>query len=231
MHSSVRPRAGLSRVFLSLLAGVALAMLPAVPAAAAPAPFPGGRPAFRFFGSEQGLPQITPSAFEQDARGFLWTGTGDGAAVYNGRAWKTVNMPNREESNTIRDIQVGADGSIWFATTIGLARLQDGQWTLFRVESGLPSNRVLSLAEERHGSQNVLWAGTDKGLASWDGTAWTVLDTRAAGLPHERITSLLALRTEQGIDQIDQDQAGDRSDHRVLGDHRFPPINPSQAAT
>jgi signal transduction histidine kinase/CheY-like chemotaxis protein/ligand-binding sensor domain-containing protein len=196
MFASARRRAALVRVFVFLLLGAALALLAVVPAVAVP--FPDGRPAFRFFGSEQGLPQITPQAFALDTWGFLWTGTGDGAAVYNGRSWKTVDMPNREESNTLKDILVSADGSIWFATTVGLAHLHDGQWTLFRVEAGLPSNRILCLAEERHGSRNVLWAGTDKGLASWDGTAWTVLDPRVAGLPHERITSLLALRTEQG---------------------------------
>ncbi len=159
---------------------------------------PGGRPSFRFFSSEQGLPQNTPEAFALDSRGFLWTGTQDGAAVYNGRFWKTVDMPNREESNHITDILAGADGSMWFATTIGLARLHDGQWTLFRKEQGLPSNRILCLAEERDGSRTVLWAGTDKGLAQWNGRVWTVLDARAAGLPNERVSSLLALKTDQG---------------------------------
>ena len=201
MYSSARRHAALGRVFLRLLAGAALSLLAAAPALAAGSsgvPGPAGRPAFRFFGSEQGLPQITPQAFAVDARGFLWTGTEDGAAVYNGRTWKAVDMPNREESNTIKDILASADGSIWFATTIGLAHLQNGQWTLFGVNTGLPSNRILCLAEERDGSRNVLWVGTDKGLARWDGSAWSVFDVRATGLPHERITSLLALQTAQG---------------------------------
>jgi len=202
MDSSARRHAALGRVFLRLLAGAALSLLAAAPALAAGiSEVTGsleGRPAFRFFGSEQGLPQITPQAFAVDARGFLWTGTGDGAAVYNGRTWKAVDMPNREESNTIKDILASADGSIWFATTIGLAHLQKGRWTLLGVNTGLPSNRILCLAEERDGSRNVLWVGTDKGLARWDGSAWSVFDVRETGLPHGRITALLALRTEQG---------------------------------
>jgi signal transduction histidine kinase/ligand-binding sensor domain-containing protein/CheY-like chemotaxis protein len=202
MYASVRRRAALGQVFLRLLAGAALTLLTAAPALAAgfsgvPG-IPEGRPSFRFFSSEQGLPQNTPQSFALDARGFLWTGTQDGAAVYNGRFWKTVDMPNREESNSITDILAGADGSVWFATTIGLARLYHGQWTLFRKSAGLPSDEILSLAEERDGSRTVLWAGTDKGLAQWNGTAWTVLDTRTAGLPDERIRSLLALQTDQG---------------------------------
>lgn len=200
MYASARHRAALGRVSLRLLAGVALlALAPTLAAALSNVPgFPEGRPSIRFFGSEQGLPQNTPQAFALDARGFLWTGTQDGAAVYNGRFWKAVDMPNREESNNIKDILAGADGSLWFATTLGLARLHNGQWTLFRQSAGLPSNRILSLAEERDGARTVIWAGTDKGLAQWNGTAWTVLDSRAAGLPDERIRSLLALQTEQG---------------------------------
>ena len=179
MYVSARLSAAPVRVFVRFLAGAALILLAVSSAAAVPLPnvsnpvppILDGRPAFRFFGSEQGLPQITPQAFAVDARGFLWTGTYDGAAVYDGRVWKAVDMPNREESNVIRDILPGADGSMWFATTIGLAHLQDGQWTLLGVNAGLPSNRILCLAEERDGSRNVLWVGTDKGLARWDGTA------------------------------------------------------------
>jgi len=189
----------LGQVFLRLLAGAALALLTVAPTRAAGVPAsPEGRPSFRLFGSEQGLPQNTPQAFALDARGFLWTGTQDGAAVYDGRSWKTVDMPNREESNSIQAILAGADGSMWFATTIGLARLHQGRWTLFRKDAGLPSDRIQSLAEERDGSRTVLWAGTDKGLAQWNGKTWTVLDARAAGLPDERIRSLLALQTDQG---------------------------------
>ncbi len=199
-YASARHRAALGRVSLRLLAGVALlALAPTLAAALSDVPgFPEGRPSIRFFGSEQGLPQNTPQAFALDARGFLWTGTQDGAAVYNGRFWKTVDMPNREESNNIKDILAGADGSLWFATTIGLARLHEGRWTLFRQDAGLPSDRILRLAEERDGARTVIWAGTDKGLARWDGRAWTVLDARAAGLPNEQIRSLLALQTDQG---------------------------------
>ncbi len=127
MDVSARSYAALGRIFLRLLAGAALTLLAAAPALAigfSDVPrLPEGRPSVRFFASEQGLPQSSPQAFALDARGYLWTGTQDGAAVYNGRSWKTVDMPNREESNSIRDILAGADGSMWFATGIGLARL------------------------------------------------------------------------------------------------------------
>ena len=75
MYASARRHAALGQIFLRLLAGAALTLLAAAPvfaAGIAEAPAgPEGRPAFRFFGSEQGLPQITPQAFTVDARGFL----------------------------------------------------------------------------------------------------------------------------------------------------------------
>jgi signal transduction histidine kinase/CheY-like chemotaxis protein/ligand-binding sensor domain-containing protein/HPt (histidine-containing phosphotransfer) domain-containing protein len=202
MYASARRHATLGQVFLRLVAGAALTLFAANPSPAAsisevPAS-PEGRPSFRFFGSEQGMSKNTPLAFALDARGFLWTGTQDGAAFYNGRVWKPVDMPNREESNTILDTLASADGSMWFATSIGLARLHEGRWTLFRKDAGLPANRILCLAEERDGSKTVLWAGTEKGLAQWNGKTWTVVDAQAAGLPNERISSLLALQTAQG---------------------------------
>src|SRR4051812_2134117 len=85
-----------------------------VAAAASAAPAPAGRPAIRFFGSEQGLPQNTPRAFALDARGVLWTGTFDGAAFYDGRSWTALDMPNRTVSNTVNDILGTADGAVWF---------------------------------------------------------------------------------------------------------------------
>src|SRR3954454_9450737 len=189
MYASARRRPALGRISLRLLAGAALTLVAAAPALAAGLSkvpgIPEGRPSFRFFASEQGLPQNPPQAFALDARGFLWTGTQDGAAVYNGRSWKTVDMPNRGESISIHDILTAADGSMWFATSIGLARLHDGQWTLFRQGAGLPSSRISSLAEERDGARTVIWAGTDKGLAQWNGRVWTALDSRTAGLPDE----------------------------------------------
>jgi signal transduction histidine kinase/CheY-like chemotaxis protein/ligand-binding sensor domain-containing protein len=185
----------LAEVTPVLLAVASAVAVPLPSAARTASPVPDGRPAIRFFGSEHGLPQNTPQAFAQDTQGFLWAGTQDGAAVYNGRTWKTVDMPNRTESNVIRDILASADGSVWFATTVGLARLHDGRWTLFHQDAGLPSNRIQRLAEGKEGGRTVLWAGTDRGLARWDGKAWMV--PHAAGAPGQ-ISSLLPVQTATG---------------------------------
>ena len=40
----------------------------------------------------------------RDALGYLWVGTQDGAARWNGREWLTIDMPDREVSNYVRSL-------------------------------------------------------------------------------------------------------------------------------
>src|SRR5262244_484625 len=112
-----------------------------------------GRLALHLFKDTDGLPQNTIRAMAFDQKNYLWVGTQDGAAYYNGRKWIVVNMPNRNVSNHIQALLVTADGSIWFGTAGGgLSRLKDGEWKSFDTSSGLPNNNVTSLLET--GSKN-----------------------------------------------------------------------------
>src|SRR5688572_21452163 len=78
-----------------------------------------GRPAIRVFSIKDGLPQNTIQAIAIDQKKYLWAGTQDGAAYFNGRKWTVVNMPTRNISNDIRAILVTSDGSILFGTFAG----------------------------------------------------------------------------------------------------------------
>src|SRR5581483_2446474 len=107
-----------------------------------------GRPAFRIFNDNNGLPQNSINCMTFDQKGYLWIGTNDGAAYYNGHKWNIINMPNRTVSNYIHTLKPGSDGSIWFGTYGGgLVRLKNGQWTTFDTKSGLPNNTVWRLLE------------------------------------------------------------------------------------
>ena len=44
-----------------------------------------GRPAIRVYTDQDGLPQNAITALAFDSNGYLWVGTKDGAAYYNGR--------------------------------------------------------------------------------------------------------------------------------------------------
>jgi signal transduction histidine kinase/CheY-like chemotaxis protein/ligand-binding sensor domain-containing protein/HPt (histidine-containing phosphotransfer) domain-containing protein len=158
-----------------------------------------GRFAFSHFTDRDGLPQNAIQAMAFDRKGYLWVGTQDGAAYYNGRAWTVLNMPNRTASNFVRSILVASDESIWFGRQEGgVSRLQDGTWTTFDEQSALPDKRVNALLETRapEGSP-VVWVGTDRGLARLAGEQWSRFDAQS-GLPDDRVTSLVETKDSDG---------------------------------
>ncbi|MBI4750149.1 MAG: GAF domain-containing protein [Acidobacteria bacterium] len=137
---------------------------------------PVGRPAFRVFTDRDGLPENTVHKIVFDQRGYLWVGTLDGAAYYNGRVWTLVNMPNRVRSNDVSALLAAKDGSLWFGTNGGgVSHLKDGQWRTFDQTSGLPTNPVFSLAEEiASDGHSILWLGMyGGGLARFENNTWT----------------------------------------------------------
>lgn len=96
-----------------------------------------GRPATRIYTDKDGLPHTAIMCMEFDKKGYLWVGTQDGAAYYNGNHWDVVNLPNRATSNFVRAILVSADGSICFGTLGGgVLRLKDGNWTVYEKTPG-----------------------------------------------------------------------------------------------
>ena len=158
-----------------------------------------GRVAFSHFTDRDGLPQNAIQAMAFDHKGYLWIGTQDGAAYYNGRVWAVVNMPNRTASNFVRSILVASDGSIWFGRQEGgVSRLKDGNWTTFDEKSVLPDKRVNALLETRRpDGVPVIWIGTDRGLAQLAGDQWSRFDAQS-GLPDDHVTSLAETKERDG---------------------------------
>lgn len=167
-------------------------------------PVDAGRPAVRIFNAETGLPENAITAMAYDRQGYLWAGTQDGAARYNGRNWTVVNMPNRKTSNWIRSMLSASDGSLWFGTDGGgLSQLKDGKWTTYEKESGLPNPWVLSLAESIDSDgKTILWAGTEGGgLARLKEGKFTVMD-RKSGLPSNVVQCLLETIAPDGSQSL-----------------------------
>lgn len=78
-------------------------------------------------------------------------------------------------SIVVRKGSGGEPESVWFGTAGGgVSRFEQGRWTTYRVEDGLPSNEVRGLAIDRY---NRVWAATSRGVAYFDGTRWVVYDT------------------------------------------------------
>ncbi len=213
---------------LQRTAGVllALAVCPGLGAPAAPRagdrPAPGdvfelAHPAVRVFSDRDGLPQNTVHAIDRDARGYVWVGTQDGAARFNGRDWTVFDMPDREVSNYVRALVAARDGSVWFGREGGGAvRLKDGRFSVFGRDSGLPAGRVNELLQARDGT---LWAATPGGAARFDGTRFVPVRD---GLRDGRLWVLQQIEDDSGQLRL---LAGGEGGLAVLDGARWKPID------
>lgn len=75
-------------------------------------------------------------------------------------------------SNSIRDIEISADSSLWIATTGGLVKLKGSTWQVYRTQnSDIPDNSIFALEVDSDGTG--IWVGmTSAGLAHFDGIRW-----------------------------------------------------------
>ncbi len=160
-----------------------------------------GRPYCRLFVDVDGLPQNTVHALLIDREGSLWVGTQDGAAAYDGRSWKRLDLPQPDQSNFVRSLLESHDGSLWIGRQAGgLAHYRDGAWVDVDFGStGLAGERVNALLETRGSDgESTLWVGTaESGLLRYDGVNWTGFGS-AAGLPSGQVWSLLETDGPEG---------------------------------
>ncbi len=132
-----------------------------------------------------GLPQPWVQTMTQTPDGYMWFGTQEGLARFNGAKFTTFDQNNTPgiNHNNIRALQNdSADGSLWIGTYGGgLTRYHGGQFRAYTIDDGLPGNFILTLAQ---GSAGDLWIGTDKGLAIFKNEKITVFKQADETLKH-----------------------------------------------
>jgi ligand-binding sensor domain-containing protein/signal transduction histidine kinase len=120
---------------------------------------------FRSWQREQGLPQNSVRALAQTRDGYLWIGSDDGAARFDGIRFVSFGLREGWRSGSVRVLFEDSGRALWLGTfNGGLIRYQDGQFTVFGAKDGLPSDTICALAEDNDGR---LWVGTEAGLAVW----------------------------------------------------------------
>ncbi len=154
-------------------------------------------PGSRTFTDADGLPQNSIMVMTTDADGYLWVGTQDGAAQYDGYRWRRVSLPGQGDSNWVRALLAASDGQLWFGSHAdGLFVWHQGRFTRHYPagQQGFPHNTVTALAElPTSDNRTTIWAGTlGGGLACFDGERWQTFTASNAGLPSDRIRALLA---------------------------------------
>src|SRR5688572_32136660 len=94
--------------------------------------------------TENGLPQNTVHAIAQTRDGYVWIGTEEGLARFDGIKFTLFDKQNTPQlkSNYIRTLMVDRVGALWIGTAEGLIHMVDGKFTLFTTNEGLPSNTI-----------------------------------------------------------------------------------------
>ena len=119
------------------------------------------------FTSANGLPQSTVEALTRTRDGYLWLGTQDGLARFDGMRFKVFNRQNTEglAQSHIRALNGAHDGTLWIGTQgSGVVHAVDGKFIPYSVREGLLNPFVRCILE---GSNGTVWFGTMGGLARW----------------------------------------------------------------
>ena len=83
--------------------------------------------------TENGLPQNTVHAIAQTRDGYIWIGTEEGLARFDGVKFTIFDKQNTPElkSNYIRTLLADRQGALWIGTAQGLVRMLNGRFTVF----------------------------------------------------------------------------------------------------
>ena len=104
---------------------------------------------------EGGLPQDTIRAITQTKDGYLWLGTDEGLARFDGYEFVVFNKTNGDlPDNSITALAAANDGGLWIGTSNGLTQYLEGQFHTFTVKQGLPDAAITALLTDHEGA---LW--------------------------------------------------------------------------
>lgn len=128
--------------------------------------------------SENGLPQNTVQAVAQTPDGYIWIGTQEGLARFDGVKFDIFDKQNTPalKSNDIRCLLAAADGALWIATSFGLVRRQNGQFATLTTNEGLPDNSITKVIEDRAGR---IWIATTAAVAVYENGTFKTVANRA----------------------------------------------------
>lgn len=143
----------------------------------------------RVWQTDEGLPGNRVQAIAQTRDGFLWVGTSEGLARFDGVEFKTYNGANTPQlkSASITSLCADADGALWIGTDGGgLARLFNGEFSLFTKADGLVGDNVRAILR---GGDGTIWIASAQGLSRLHDGKFQSYTTRE-GLLSDQVTAL-----------------------------------------
>ena len=136
----------------------------------------------RVYGTEQGLPSNWVQTVLQTSDGFLWVGTHNGLARFDGVNFISYQRP-RLPVNDCRELLESRDGTLWIGTTGGLAKYRRGCPGSFEQIDELAQQSIRVIFEDSSGR---IWVGTAQKTWRSNGSTFEPVD----GAPNS-VTSII----------------------------------------
>ncbi len=114
--------------------------------------------------TDDGLPQMTPTAITQTRDGYLWVGTFNGLSRFDGARFTSFTAKNTPEfsSDHITHLFEDLAGTLWIGTSEGgLVEYRKGSFRAVPGPDDFSRFRVRAICEDANGK---LWVGTSRGL-------------------------------------------------------------------
>lgn len=143
----------------------------------------------RVWRTEDGLPQNRVQAIAQTPEGYLWVGTSEGLARFDGVRFLIFDRSNTPAitDNSILSLEALPDGSLWIGTEGGgLLHYARGVFQAFGEKEGLTNGFIRATHVDRNGT---LWVGTDRGLFRYSNHGFVRLD----GTPEVPLASVISM--------------------------------------
>jgi len=141
------------------------------------------------WGTEDGLPQNRVQAIAQTPDGYLWIGTSEGLARFDGSRFITFDRSNTPAitDNSIFSLEAVKDGSLWIGTEGGgLVHYSRRAFRSYGAAEGLTNGFVRATHLDRSGG---LWVGTDHGFFRFENEHFVRVDNTPQ-VPFASITGI-----------------------------------------
>ncbi|HEX7579483.1 MAG TPA: two-component regulator propeller domain-containing protein, partial [Thermoanaerobaculia bacterium] len=138
--------------------------------------------------TEQGLPQSTVQALAQTRDGYLWVGTLEGLARFDGVRFTVFDGRAIPElgSGSILGLMEDAEGNLWIGRSGAAVLYQGGRFRIAFADELTAGTTVWSFCQAKDGA---VWAATNNGLVRWAKDATRVF-RMADGLPTDKLRSV-----------------------------------------
>ncbi|GFE87632.1 histidine kinase [Steroidobacter agaridevorans] len=202
----------MSRQILRALAWLVLCLMPGPALSLTPSKMP-SQYVLDSWQLDKGLPQNSPMSLAQTRDGYLWVGTQEGLARFDGVRFVVFDRRSTPQlgSNLITALLADSHDRLWIGTSAGPAVLRAEQFETVGDQTPLATASIYDMIEDERGD---VWIATEQGLFREHGGAVEPVHLSSHG-PTGRIRAVLEDRSGtlwvatalQGILRIDNRQS------------------------